>query len=53
MAYYKNYADISIGLANRWIKNNNHLVSAGFIYSPLFTSVISVHFSSRFFRQPK
>ncbi|MGA2505929.1 MAG: hypothetical protein ABSF80_00440 [Chitinispirillaceae bacterium] len=53
MAYYKNYADIRIGLANRWIKNNNHLVSAGFIYSPLFTSVISVHFSSRFFRQPK
>jgi hypothetical protein len=45
MAYYKNYADIRIGFANRWIKNNNNRASAGFIYAPLFTSEISVHFS--------
>jgi hypothetical protein len=52
-AYFKDYVDIRIGFANRWIKNKDHRRSLGFAYSPLFSSEICIHFSDFFIRLPK
>jgi hypothetical protein len=52
-AYYKDYADLSAGLANRWIKNKGHEATSGFVYSPLFTCALSLHFSDFSVSLPK
>ena len=43
--YYKDYADLSMGMVNRWIKNKGHLATSGSVYSPVFTCALSLHFS--------
>jgi hypothetical protein len=52
-AYYKDYADISVGLANRWIKNKGNVATPGSVYSPLFTCALSLHFSDFHVSLPK
>jgi hypothetical protein len=53
MAYYKNYMDIRIGIVNQLIRNKNHIVSAGFVYSPMVTAEIGFHFSDFNIALPK
>ena len=53
MAYFKDYADIRIGFANRWIRNKNHVRSASFVYDPVFSAQIGIHFSDFFVRLPE
>jgi len=53
MAYFKDYADLRIGFANRWIKNKNHMLHQGFTYSPVFSAQIGIHFSDFFIRLPE
>ena len=51
-AYYKNYADVRFGFANRWIRNKNHR-SAPFAYDPLVSVAIGIHFSDFFVKLPE
>jgi hypothetical protein len=52
-AYFKDYADVRVGIANRWIRNRNHVPGTGATYSPLFTMEVGVHFSDIFMRLPE
>jgi hypothetical protein len=52
-ACYKDYADISLGLANRWIKNKGNIATSGSVYSPKFTCALGLHFSDFHVPLPK
>jgi hypothetical protein len=51
-AYYKDYADARLSFANRWVKNKNHR-NAPFVYDPLVSFELGIHFSGIFVRLPE
>jgi hypothetical protein len=51
-AYYRDYADVRIGFANRWIRNKNNR-SAPFVYDPQVSLAIGIHFSDFVVRLPE
>jgi hypothetical protein len=53
MGYYRNYMDVRIGIVNQLIRNKNHIVSAGFVYSPMVTAETGFHFSAFNIALPK
>jgi hypothetical protein len=52
-AYMKDYADVRMGIANRWIKNRDQVLTSSSVYSPLFTAAIGLHFSDFHVSLPK
>ena len=53
MAYYKDYADVRLGIANRWIRNKDNIESSGAVYSPEFYAELGIHFSDFSINLPK
>jgi hypothetical protein len=46
MGYYKNFADVSLKLNNRWIKNKNNVSTGSYEYDPLVALSVSFHYSN-------
>ncbi len=53
MGYFKNYADVSLNLDNRWIKNKNNRTTASYVYDPIVSLTVSLHYSSFFISLPR
>jgi hypothetical protein len=53
LGYYKNYADFSLRVDNRWIKNKNNVTTASYVYDPLLSFSLSFHYGNFFVSLPK
>jgi hypothetical protein len=52
LGYYRNYADFSLRVDNRWIKNKNNVTAASYAYDPLLAFTVSLHYGNFFVRLP-
>ncbi len=53
LGYFKNFADFSLKLDNRWIKNKNNVANGSYAYDPLVSFSVSLHYSNIFVALPK
>jgi hypothetical protein len=53
MGYYKNFADFSLRLDNRWIKNKNNEFTRSYAYDPLVSFSVSFHYCNFFAPLPE
>jgi hypothetical protein len=53
MGYYKNFADFSLRLDNRWIKNKNNEFTRSYAYDPLVSFSVSFHYCNFFVPLPE
>jgi hypothetical protein len=52
-AYYKNLADARFSLANRWVRNKNNKKNSSFVYDPVVSFAVGIHFNDLFVRLPE
>jgi hypothetical protein len=53
LGYYRNYADFSLRLDNRWIRNKNNVATASYAYDPLLAFTVSLHYGNFFVGLPR
>jgi hypothetical protein len=53
LGYYRNYADFSLRVDNRWIRNKNNVATASYAYDPLLSFTVSIHYCNFFVQLPK
>lgn len=51
--YFKNLADLSIGLSGNWIKNKDNISEPDYKFSPSVSIELSLHYSNLFFKLPQ
>jgi hypothetical protein len=52
-AYFRNFADVSLSLTNRWIKNKDNVQSDSYSYSPVIAVSLGVHYGNLFLPIPR
>jgi hypothetical protein len=44
LGFYSGYADLGLELHNRWVRNRNNIVHSDFVYDPLVSVVLNLHY---------